>query len=137
MTMKILVIGKNGQVGFELQRSMAVLGDVVAVARERCDLAQPDGIRALVRAEQPDVILNAAAYTAVDKAEQEADLANRINGDAPIVLAEEAGAAKAMVINSSNYYCFAGTKIRAYQSSDSVPRHESTRARGRRRGYDG
>src|SRR3546814_3257016 len=80
MTMKILVIGKNGQVGFELQRSMAVLGDVVAVARERCDLAQPDGIRALVRAEQPDVILNAAAYTAVDKAEQEADLANRMNG---------------------------------------------------------
>jgi len=67
--MKILVLGKNGQVGFELQRSMAMLGDVVAVARDRCDLAQPDSVRSVLRAERPDVILNAAAYTAVDKAE--------------------------------------------------------------------
>src|SRR3546814_12677390 len=122
MTMKILVIGKNGQVGFELQRSMAVLGDVVAVARERCDLAQPDGIRALVRAEQPDVSLNAAAYTAVDKAEQEADLANRINGDAPIVLAEEAGAAKALLIHYSTDYVFDGTQIGAYHEEDEIGR---------------
>jgi len=120
MAMKILVLGKNGQVGFELQRSMAVLGDVVAVARDRCDLAQPDSVRSVLRAERPDVILNAAAYTAVDKAEQETDLANLVNGKAAGVLAEEAEAADALLVHYSTDYVFDGTKAGAYREDDEV-----------------
>src|SRR3546814_21032223 len=102
--MKILITGKNGQVGFELQRSLAVYGEVVATGREQCDLADSDSIRACIRAERPDVIVNAAAYTAVDKAEQDADLAMRINVQGPGVLAAEAAKLDAFVVPYSPDY---------------------------------
>ena len=86
--MKILLLGKNGQVGWELQRSLAVLGEVVALDRSGADglcgdLADPQGVTETVRRVQPQVIVNAAAYTAVDKAESEPELARRVNALAP------------------------------------------------------
>ncbi|WP_459618465.1 dTDP-4-dehydrorhamnose reductase [Bordetella sp. 2513F-2] len=116
--MKILITGKNGQLGFELQRSMAVVGEVVAADRSRCDLADPGSIRACVRAERPDVILNAAAYTAVDKAETETDLAMRVNGEGPGVLAQEAAELGALLVHYSTDYVYDGAKPAPYVEDD-------------------
>ncbi|MBP8267636.1 MAG: sugar nucleotide-binding protein, partial [Zoogloea sp.] len=88
--MKILLAGCAGQLGRELKRSLACLGEVIACDRRQLDLADPDALRASVRAIAPDAIVNAAAYTAVDKAEAEAALAQAINATAPGILAEEA-----------------------------------------------
>ncbi|MBO9356756.1 dTDP-4-dehydrorhamnose reductase [Bordetella petrii] len=118
--MKILITGKSGQVGFELQRSMAVLGEVVSAGREECDLAIPGSVRALVQAERPDIIVNAAAYTAVDKAEQESELAFRINGEGPGVLAAEAATIGALLIHYSTDYVFDGSKKGFYREDDSA-----------------
>jgi len=85
--MKILLTGKTGQVGWELQRSLCALGEVVAPGSAELNLAEPDSIVRLVRAIKPDLIVNPAAYTAVDKAESEAELAMAINGIAPGILA--------------------------------------------------
>ncbi|MBU1980225.1 MAG: NAD(P)-dependent oxidoreductase, partial [Gammaproteobacteria bacterium] len=87
---RILLIGKNGQVGWELERTLASLGKVVAVDRKVVDLAKTDTIVAAIREVNPDMIVNAAAYTAVDKAESEPELAMAINGIAPGIMAEEA-----------------------------------------------
>ena len=92
LTMKILLIGKNGQVGWELQRTLAPLGEVVAVDFPEIDLSDEENTREWVRRIEPQVLINAAAYTAVDKAESETELAMAINGTAPGVLAEEAQA---------------------------------------------
>jgi dTDP-4-dehydrorhamnose reductase len=81
-------LSSNCSLGFELQRSLALLGQVTAVGRHECDLARPDAIRALVAAVQPDIIVNPAAYTAVDKAESAPDVACAVNAVAPQVLAE-------------------------------------------------
>ena len=81
--MRLLLTGCNGQVGFELQRSLAPLGEVVAVDHAECNLAEPDAIRGLVRTVRPDIIVNPAAYTAVDKAESERELAAAVNAAAP------------------------------------------------------
>jgi dTDP-4-dehydrorhamnose reductase len=116
--MKILLTGCNGQVGFELQRSLAVLGEIVPVDRTRCDLANPESIRAVMRAEQPDVVINAAAYTAVDKAEQEKELALRVNGEGPGVLAEEADALGALMVHYSTDYVFDGLQRTPYSERD-------------------
>ena len=83
MKEQILLIGKNGQLGFELQRSLAALGEVVAVGSAECNLADGAAIRELVRSVRPRIIVNAAAYTAVDKAETEVDLAMAVNAHAP------------------------------------------------------
>lgn len=116
--MKLLLTGKNGQVGFELQRALAVLGEVVAIDSDDCDLADEAAIRRVLRDVRPDVIVNPAAYTAVDKAESEPALAQAINARAPGVLAEEARALGALLVHYSTDYVFDGTKDGAYLESD-------------------
>ncbi|AMC37183.1 dTDP-4-dehydrorhamnose reductase [Janthinobacterium sp. B9-8] len=118
MPLRILVTGKNGQLGFELQRSLAVLGSVIAVDRENCDLSDPDAIRALVARIQPHVIVNPAAHTAVDKAESEPELAHAINTIAPQVFAEEAAKIGALLVHYSTDYVFDGTKDGWYSETD-------------------
>ena len=88
--MRILLTGKNGQVGFELQRALAPLGELLALDRSQCDLSRPEALRTLIREARPDVIVNAAAHTAVDRAETETGLAMAVNAHAPGVLGEEA-----------------------------------------------
>jgi dTDP-4-dehydrorhamnose reductase len=114
----ILVTGVNGQVGYELARTLQGLGNVVAVDRARLDLSNLDQIRAVVREVRPALIVNPAAYTAVDKAEEEFDLAMRINGEAPGVLAEEAKKLGAALIHYSTDYVFNGQKEGAYVEDD-------------------
>lgn len=116
--MKILLTGKNGQVGFELQRALAPLGEVVAVDQHECDLSNPDAIRQLVAKVAPQVIINPAAYTAVDKAESEPQLAQAINGTAPGVFGEEAARLGALVIHYSTDYVFDGCVSGAYLELD-------------------
>ena len=120
--MKILLLGKNGQVGWELQRSLAVLGQVTALDRDstgHCgDFARPDAVAATVRALQPDVIVNAAAHTAVDKAESEPELARLLNATAPGVLAEEAARLGAWLVHYSTDYVFDGSGTRPWVETD-------------------
>lgn len=118
--MKILLTGKQGQVGFELQRALAPLGEVYAVDHAECDLADASAIRALVRSCKPDLIVNPAAYTAVDKAESEPERACAINAVAPGVLGEEAGKRGAWVVHYSTDYVFDGSKPGAYTENDSA-----------------
>ncbi|WP_172200799.1 dTDP-4-dehydrorhamnose reductase [Niveibacterium sp. COAC-50] len=111
--MKILLLGRGGQVGWELQRALAPLGSIVAVDFESADycgdFTDLDGLAATVRAVAPDVIVNAAAHTAVDKAESESDLARTINALAPGVLAREAAATGALLVHYSTDYVFDGS----------------------------
>jgi dTDP-4-dehydrorhamnose reductase len=112
--MKILLLGKNGQVGWELQRSLAPLGDVIALDHDGApglsgDFAHPESLAATVRDVAPDLIVNAAAHTAVDKAESEPELARAINALAPGVLAREAAALGALLVHYSTDYVFDGS----------------------------
>lgn len=116
--MIILLTGKNGQVGFELQRSLAVLGEVIAVERNDCDLSNPAAIRELVQGIRPDVIVNPAAYTAVDQAETEVELATAMNTTAPQIFAEEAAKLGALLVHYSTDYVFDGNKDGAYSETD-------------------
>lgn len=116
--MRILLTGRNGQVGFELQRSLAPLGDIVAVDQSDCDLADAAAIRQLVVATQPDIIVNPAAYTAVDKAESDQDRAQVINGVAPGIFGEEAVKLGALVVHYSTDYVFKGDKPGCYTEAD-------------------
>nr|VFJ43778.1 MAG: dTDP-4-dehydrorhamnose reductase [Candidatus Kentron sp. DK] len=116
--MKILLTGKNGQVGRELQRTLAPLGEVVAVGRADCDLARPDEIRSLVRKTNPGIIVNPAAYTAVDRAETEKESAFAVNGVAPGILGEEAVGLSALVVHYSTDYVFDGEKATPYTEDD-------------------
>jgi dTDP-4-dehydrorhamnose reductase len=118
--MKILLTGKNGQLGFELQRALAPLGDVVAVGSHECDLADADALRALVRRVAPDVIVNPAAYTAVDKAESDRARAFAVNAAAPTVLGEEAARLGALVLHYSTDYVFDGAQAGAYAEDDAT-----------------
>lgn len=115
---KIAVIGRDGQVAWELRRSMAAAGPTVALGRPQIDLADPDSIRDVLRSLEPDVVINAAAYTAVDQAEAEPDLAMRINAEAPGVIAEEAKRRDALFLHYSSDYVFDGTKSSPYIESD-------------------
>lgn len=116
--MKILLTGKNGQVGFELQRALAPLGEVVAVDMEDCDLSNPESIRALVRSVKPQTIVNPAAYTAVDKAETDLATAYAVNAAAPGIIGEEAARLGALVVHYSTDYVFDGTKNGSYTETD-------------------
>lgn len=122
--MKILLFGKNGQVGWELQRSLAPLGELVALStssRTLCgDFTNPDGIAETVRTAAPDIIVNAAAYTAVDKAESEIELSRTINATAPGVLAQEAKRSGAWLIHYSTDYVFDGSGDRPWLETDST-----------------
>lgn len=115
---KILLTGKNGQIGWELQRTLAPLGEVIAVGRREVDLADPDSVRKIVREVRPGLIVNAAAYTAVDRAESEPDLAMAVNGVAPGVMAEEAKRLAAVMIHYSTDYVFDGARERPYLEDD-------------------
>lgn len=116
--MKILLTGAAGQLGRELKRSLACLGELVACDRRQLNLAQPESLRAAVRAMAPTVIVNAAAYTAVDKAEAEPDIATAINAKAPGILAEEARRLGALLIHYSTDYVFDGAKPTPYTEDD-------------------
>jgi dTDP-4-dehydrorhamnose reductase len=116
--MKILLTGTSGQVGYELARSLQGLGEVIAVDRARMDLADLDQVRAVIRAVRPGLIVNPAAYTAVDKAESERDLAWRVNAEAPAVMAQEAAKLGAAMVQYSTDYVFDGTKAGAYVETD-------------------
>lgn len=115
---RILVIGKNGQVGWELRRTLCPLGEVVAVDFPEIDLRSPDSIRHWIRETRPGLVINAAAYTAVDKAETEPEAAMAINGRAPGIIAEEAKAAGIPVVHYSTDYIFDGTKSAPYVETD-------------------
>jgi dTDP-4-dehydrorhamnose reductase len=123
--MKILLLGKNGQVGWELQRSLAPLGELISLDRRSVnglcgDLSNLDGLRSTIRQVKPDVIVNAAAYTAVDKAESEIELAERVNAQASGILAEEAAALGAWLVHYSTDYVFSGQGVAPWQETDSV-----------------
>jgi len=122
--MKILLLGKNGQVGWELQRSLSALGELLALdskSQDYCgDLNDLSGLAATVQRFAPDVIVNAAAYTAVDKAESEPRQARRVNAEAPAVLAQEAKKLNALLVHYSTDYVFAGNGNTPWQESDPV-----------------
>jgi dTDP-4-dehydrorhamnose reductase len=115
---RILLTGKTGQVGYELQRSLQGLGEVIAVDRQQMDLADLDQVRDVIRSVKPTLIINPAAYTAVDKAESEPELAMRVNGEAPGVMAEEAKRLGAALIHYSTDYVFDGSKPEPYVEGD-------------------
>lgn len=120
----ILLTGVNGQLGWELQRTLTPLGQIVALTRTELDLSQPDAIRAVVRKHRPDIIINPAAYTAVDKAEAEPELAHAINAVAPGILAEEAQKLGALLVHYSTDYVFDGSQTAPYTEED-VPNPQS------------
>ena len=118
--MKIFLIGRNGQVGFELWRALSPLGNVEAVDFPELDLSDAESIRKQLSAHRPDVIINAAAYTAVDRAEAEPDLARAINADAPGIIGRVASEIGARVIHYSTDYVYDGTKPDAYVETDAT-----------------
>lgn len=118
--MKILLLGKGGQVGWELQRALAPLGEVIAMGTREADFNQPRHLRGLVADLAPQVVVNAAAYTAVDKAESEPDQAYRINAEAVGVLAEEAARCGARLVHYSTDYVFDGEKSSPYVEQDAT-----------------
>ena len=116
--MKILLLGKNGQVGWELRRTLAPLAEVVAVDYPEINFTDTAALRRLVAGVRPDAVVNAAAYTAVDKAETEPEICRQINAVAPGVLAEEAKKIGALMVHYSTDYIFDGTKTSSYVETD-------------------
>ncbi|HEX3473325.1 MAG TPA: sugar nucleotide-binding protein, partial [Silvibacterium sp.] len=117
---RILILGTHGQLGIELQKAFQDAGEVTALGRQWCDLAKPETIRATMVEVNPAIVLNAAAYTAVDRAESEPDLAMRVNGAAPGVLAEEARKLNALLVHYSTDYVFDGSKTEPWVEDDAV-----------------
>ena len=116
--LRILLLGAQGQLGHALAQTLPVLGEVLAFGRQQADLADADALRAVLDQHQPQLIVNAAAYTAVDKAEQEPDVAHAINAQAPAVLAQWAAAHGAVLVHYSTDYVFDGSKATPYLESD-------------------
>jgi dTDP-4-dehydrorhamnose reductase len=125
---KILLTGRNGQVGWELQRTLTPLGQVIALDAEELDLTDADAIRRKVQEIQPQIIVNPAAYTAVDKAEGGPGLAETVNGIAPGILAEEALRLSAVLVHYSTDYVFDGNKATPY-TEDDIPSPQSVYGR--------
>lgn len=117
---RILISGRTGQVGYELERSLQGLGEIIALDRSQMDLSNLQQVRDVIRSVKPTLIVNPAAYTAVDQAEREPELALRINGEAPGVMAEEAKKLGATLIHYSTDYVFDGTKDSPYVETDST-----------------
>jgi len=115
---KILITGIFGQVGYELQRALAPCGTIIHAGRQEMDLANPTSIRKFLREVSPDIIVNPAAYTAVDQAEEEMDLCMAINAHAPSVIAEEAKQKNTLLIHYSTDYVFDGNSRDAYSEGD-------------------
>jgi dTDP-4-dehydrorhamnose reductase len=118
MMQKILLMGARGQVGQELQLTLSPLGDVMAIGREELDLGNEEKIRTLVRDLRPDILVNASAYTAVDKAESEPELAYQINAITPKVFAEETNKIGSSLLHISTDYVFDGRKNTPYLETD-------------------
>lgn len=116
--MKILLLGENGQLGWELRRALAPLGELLALDYPQIDLAKTDALRATLENARPQIIVNATAYTAVDRAETESDLAYAINASGPGVIAETAKKLGAALIHFSTDYVFDGTKGKPYVETD-------------------
>ena len=131
----ILLFGKIGQVGWELRRTLAPLGRLICVDFPEVDLTNPESIRTWIRDTAPEIIVNAAAYTAVDKAESEPALATKINGDAPGIMAEEAKQRGALLVHYSTDYVFDGTKTTPYVEDDR-PNPLSVYGRSKLAGWD-
>jgi dTDP-4-dehydrorhamnose reductase len=115
---RLLVTGADGQIGWELRRSLSPLGEVIAMDRKACDLSRPQDVAFIIREIAPNIIINAAAYTAVDKAEEEETLATMINGAAVGLIADEARKLGALLIHYSTDYVFDGTKAAPYTEDD-------------------
>jgi dTDP-4-dehydrorhamnose reductase len=120
MNPRILLTGRNGQVGYELFGLLPQLGEVIALGREQLDLLKPEDIRRVIREIRPNLVVNAAAYTAVDQAEKEEATARAINADAPAVIAEEAKRIGAALVHYSTDYVFNGSKTSPYEEDDPV-----------------
>jgi dTDP-4-dehydrorhamnose reductase len=118
--MKLLLTGCNGQLGFELKRSLAPLAEVIAIDRTVCDLADEESLRALIQKVKPDGIINPAAYTAVDKAESDVEQARKVNVDAPRIIGEEAAKCGAFTFHYSTDYVFEGVGEGFYKESDAT-----------------
>ncbi|AFY58284.1 dTDP-4-dehydrorhamnose reductase [Rivularia sp. PCC 7116] len=120
MSKSILLIGCNGQIGTQLQKTLQPYGNVIAVARREAELTQPQTFEKLIEQNQPQIIINAAAYTAVDKAESEPELANTINAIAPQLMAQQAQQSGALLIHLSTDYVFDGKNNCPYQEDDAT-----------------
>lgn len=120
MNLRILLTGENGQVGHELSRLLPQLGEVVALGREQLDLLKPEDIRRVIRETRPNLVVNAAAYTAVDQAEKEEATARAVNAEAPAVMAEEAKKIGAALVHYSTDYVFDGSKTSPYEEDDAL-----------------
>ena len=118
MNESILLLGSNGQVGQELEKILSPKHKIIPLARPKIDLTQPDNLRQIIREIQPQIIINAAAYTAVDKAETEPELATAINVTAPQIIAEESQKLCCFLIHFSTDYVFDGQQTRPYQETD-------------------
>ena len=137
--MKILLLGKNGQLGWELQRTLAPLGPLSAFDYEELNLEDFEAVRSTIRALKPQDIVNASAYTAVDRAENETEKCFAINASIPAILAEEALQLKAALIHYSTDYVFDGLKGSPYSEQDTPkpPQRLWKKQAGRRTGHPG
>lgn len=122
--LRLLLLGRNGQVGWELARALQPIGEVIALGRDQADLSRPESLRDVVARHRPDVIVNAAAYTAVDRAESEPDLARAVNTEAPAVLADAARTQGAVLVHYSTDYVFGGDGEHLFTEDDpTAPRN--------------
>lgn len=115
---KILIFGKNGQVGFELCRSLSYIGEISAIDIDECDLTNKRSILEILDSIRPSIVANAAAYTAVDRAESERDLAFKLNAEAPGIMADWANKNKSLIVHCSTDYVFDGTKKTPWTEND-------------------